>query len=363
MNCKTICLLTLLLASSVSHLSGQSFEETRRVARTFKASDNLLVEINNKYGSVVVNTWDKDSVRIDITRKISEKNEDRFKRLRDNIDFRFTDLPNYISATTALGSKHSTLLQDVKEATNYLSATESGSQIDYRVTLPARTNLKIVNKYGNVVLPALSGQVTVELANGDLQTRELTGSASLVMSFGNAQIKQLDQGSVALNFVNLSLGHAGLLTLDTKSSTLRIDQLGTGKITSRRDQITIGEAAAITLTGYFTKVNAALVTASASIHLTYGELSQLTLAETFKKCDLVTQTCDATLTLLVPSPYNALIKAQGGSLSLPPALNAEMANYQKTIQTQPVRFVWQKKQTDDKLKINISGGDLKILHQ
>lgn len=344
-------------------MTAQSFEETRRIARTFKASESTLVEINNKYGSVMVSTWEKDSVKIEITRKISEKSEDRYQRLRENIDFQFTDLPNYISAITVLGSKHATLLQNVKEATNYLSASESGSEINYRVTLPAYTHLKITNKYGDVALPSLSGQTTVDLANGNFQARELDGPVILNLSFGNAQIRQIRQGTLTLNFVTLALGQIDNLTADSKSSTLRIDKAGTAKITSRRDQITLGSTTSLTLDGYFTKVTASPVTSSASLKMTYGELTQLSLTDGFKKCDIVSQSCDATVQLISPSAYNVLIKAPHSPLVLPSDLKADVADYKKVIEVQPVKFIWQKRLSDDKLKINISDAELKIIHQ
>ena len=42
---------------------------------------------------------------------------------------------------------------------------ERNSRIEYAVTVPARTNISIVNKYGDVILPNLSGKVSVDLSN------------------------------------------------------------------------------------------------------------------------------------------------------------------------------------------------------
>lgn len=355
----------VLLVVIITHqgLTGQSFEETRHLTRTFKATESTLVDINNKYGSVMVTTWDKDSVKIEITRKISEKSEDRFKRIRENIDFQFTDLPNYIAATTLLGSKHATLMQNVKEATNYLSASESGTTIDYKISMPAHTHLKVVNKYGDVALPSLTGKVTVEVANGNFQARELDGTTTLNLSFGNAQIKQIRQGNLTINFINLTIGQADNLSIDTKSSTLTFDKIEQATITSRRDQITLRSAQTITLDGYFTKVTAHQIGSSAVFKMTYGELTQLTLDALFKKCDLILQSCDATIQITQPDSYNALIKASRAPMQLPAELKPAVADYKKTIELQPVKFIYQKKLTDDRLKINISDADLKIIHQ
>ena len=69
----------------------QMFEDNWQTERTFRASRSFRVSINNKYGSVMVSTWDIDSVKISVTRRVSEKSADRLKRMVKSIDIRFRE--------------------------------------------------------------------------------------------------------------------------------------------------------------------------------------------------------------------------------------------------------------------------------
>ncbi len=344
-------------------MASQIYEETSKLSHSYKATRTTMVDINNKYGSVIVSVWEKDSVKIEITRKISEKNRDRFEKIRDNIDFKFTDLPNYVGATTLLGEKHATIIQNVKEATNYLSASESGTEINYKVYLPGYITLKIVNKYGDIALPDLSGVITVDLSNGNFQSRNLSGVVNLNLAFGDAQIKQIKQGTVALNYQNINISQADKITINTKSSNLMMDKVTQCTLNSRRDVITFNWCQELTADCYFTKLSVNQLTSTGQVKMTYGEMTKLVLSREFKRFEMVGQSCDVQLSINQPQAYNAQIKATSSTYTLPAGLNSTIGNYKTLITTQPVKFTYQKQLSEDKLKINISGGDLKINHQ
>jgi hypothetical protein len=362
MSCKR--LFIVLVLAIVSHCTmAQTFEEKRTLSRTFKVVPSAMVEVNNKYGTVVVSTWDKDSVRIEATIQISEKSEERFKKMKGNINVNVTASPTHVLAETALGAKHSSLIQNVKEVTNFLSATDARSRIDYKVFVGRSANIKITNKYGDVVMPSLNGNVTIDLSNGNMQARELDGQTNLNLAFGTAQIKRIRQGQVALNFVNFTCDQSTKLTIDAKSSQLSIDHCDQVQLTSRRDQISIGNATSISGETYFSKLKLLSVTDAVDLKLTYGELSTLRMSANFKKCTLQSQMCDVSLLLQSPLAYNALIKAVRSQTSFPAGLKSSLPNAQKLMETQPVRFVFEKTLPDTKININISDAELKIDHQ
>jgi hypothetical protein len=362
MSYKNISILLLMMVIS-QWTQGQLFEETQRITKAFKASPGMRVDISNKYGSVMVSTWSKDSVKIEVVRRISEKNEERFKKIKANIDFRFNATPGALLAETMFGSSYGSMMQNVKEATNFMSASNSKSRIDYKVYLPADVNIFINNKYGDVVLPAINGNASVTMSNGNLQAKEIKGYSSFNLSFGNAQIKSIENGTLTLNFINLNIDNAGNLNVDTKSSELVIGKVNSLKINSRRDQIKVMSAGSISGESYFSKLTIPQLKENCAFKLTYGELTEMTLDAAFRKVELLSQTCDINIKINAPTAYSALIKAVNAPLKLTEQLKAEVADYQKQISTTPVRFSFQRKGNDEKIKVNISDAELTIQHQ
>lgn len=342
-------------------VNAQMYEDTWQTERTFKTSGTYVVSVNNKYGSVVVATWDKDSVKISVTRRVSEKSRERLKRMVESIDIRFREGTGQVWAETVVGSKHTTFIQDVKEAGNFSSATPR-TRIDYKIMVPANVSVEITNKYGDVVLPSLSGNVKIDLANGNLQARDFKGLAEMNLAFGSAEIRSIQQGRVFLNFVNFVCDATEKLTLEGRSSEIRIREAGQLKINSRRDRLSLGSIGELEATTYFSNLSCQKLSGFVRLNLTYGRLEQLNIARDFKGCEIVSQTCDVNLQFMAPTAYSALIRSNK-PIRVPGGLKSEVANYASVIKTAPVRFNYLKRMPADKIKVNISDGELIIEHE
>jgi hypothetical protein len=51
------------------------FTETKQIQKQFKVAPETRIEISNKYGKVELNTWDKDSVVIEVKIRVEIKIE------------------------------------------------------------------------------------------------------------------------------------------------------------------------------------------------------------------------------------------------------------------------------------------------
>jgi hypothetical protein len=354
---------TLFLSADFSNgLSAQMYEDTWQSVKTYPARPGVNLTVNNKYGSVIVSIWDRDSVKIEVTRKIYEKSRDRLNTLRENIDIEYRVVSNSISVETVFGSRHSSLVRDLREMAN-LSVSDSHSRIDYRIFLPSHLNLTIINKYGNVVLPSLNGKVNVDLSNGDFQARDLNGDVNLTLSFGKAILGQLKKGNVSLNFVNFAGEKMGQMHLEGRSSEIKIQSVDVLDLKSRRDKVDVARAGSVVADGYFSSLQFLQVERQASLKLTYGELSRMVLTKTIQQCDIVSQTCNVNLTLLNPLPYRARVKQTRGSISLPASVlkGKVAADVPKYMEFES--FYFEREDATPRLNINISDSELKINHQ
>ncbi|WP_157482369.1 hypothetical protein [Geofilum rubicundum] len=352
----------LLLVGFSGGMSAQMYEDTWQSVKTYPAQPGINLAVNNKYGSVLVTIWDRDSVKIEVTRKIFEKSRDRLNTLRDNIDIDYQVFSNGLSVETVFGSRHSSLVRDLREMAN-LSLSDSRSRIDYKIYLPAHANLKITNKYGNVVLPSMDGKVNVDLSNGDFQARDLNGEVNLTLAFGKAILGHLKKGVVSLNFVDFSGEHMEQLQLEGRSSEIKIQSVDVLDLTSRRDKVEVAKAGSVVADGYFSSLKFLEVERQASLKLTYGELTHMVLTHTIQQCDIVSQTCNVNLTLLNPLPYRARVRQTRGSISLPASVQKGETTSQMRNDLDFETFFFGRKDAANKFNINISDSELKINHQ
>ena len=240
---------------------------------------------------------------------VSEKNEVKFNKAKDNVDFKFSGNSSYRTAETIFGTKYGTFIKDIQEATNLFNGA-TGSHISYYITLPSYVNLKIDNRYGNIFIPDYEGNLNISLSNGDFQGRNLSGDNNLNFAFGDVDIKEVKQGNLAFNFNKVTIQKLDLINIDSKSSTLKITEGNLLKIQSRRDEIYIDNLKFIYGTTYFSKVTLYNLSKEFNLSMQYGELEHLQLSSNFELAKLNSRFSNATILVKDPKPYSCSIYSE-----------------------------------------------------
>jgi ribosomal protein L18 len=351
-----LCLVAGLLPTST--VVSQQIKDTRKETRIYEYTPGITVQISNKYGTVQVQTWNQDSIKLEVTRTITHASQEEIDKLKNNITINYTSTQSLLNAETQFESTGNKWLQNIKEATNMANA-ESHSRIDYLLTVPAKTNINITNKYGDIILPSLNGRIMVNLSNGNFQAQTLNGWTDLTLAFGSAIIDHLNKGIIKTNFTNLSLTGSHNLLLESRSSDISIEEAGTLELNSRRDQLKIGKASIVKGTTYFSHFSCQQVIDKCNLNLTYGELSSLGINAGVTACVIIANTCNLNLQMNQPRAYTMLLKQTKGERNLPITLK-ETDN--ETAIQDIRKFYFKTKAGGTELKINIQDGNLKITH-
>jgi len=350
-------LISLLFALGCLQSHAQLFEETTIVNRAFGAGGIQQLLVGNKYGDVQVDFWEKDSVKIVITKTISEKNESRFNKMKENVAVSVELVNGGVEARTLFGAKYTTVVKEVQEATNNFDAANNKSHIDYRVWVPRTVKLDITNKYGNVILSSAVDEVRVNLSNGDLQADKI-GVLSGSLAFGSAIIQSVDSANLTTNFVKLSVSEIKSVVLNSRSSDIRVASVGSMSINSRRDEIEIQRMNKMSGETYFSVVDVASAD-ECRLKVSYGEIKHLSMSPRFSALTLNCLTCKANVELLSPVAYNMLLKSSSSQVSLPQSLVAQSA----ASQSDPVLYVFQKKLGSAAVKVNLVQSHFSLNHK
>ena len=364
MNCKvTFIVLFLLLPFANAWISAQQLTEEIKRTDTYEVMPSATVEVINKYGNVHVSTWDKDSVSFEISFYISEKNEARFNKIKNNVNFKITGNSSYRMAETVFGSKFTSFFQDIQEATNLLTAANQ-SRIDYFIKVPSYITLKINNRYGNVFIPDFRGNLDVKLSNGDFQARHLTGSNTVDLEFGKASIQTFDRGNLKLNFVEASVAKTTQMDLDTRSSQVKIDYANLIKLKSKRDEIDIKKVSYIFGDTYFSKLTILSLGTEFNLLMQYGELVHLGIQPEFKLLKLNADYANSTIVMdESQQPYKCNILAPKSDINLPNELIAQTAAWNEKIAEEAMLFYFKSASAKEKIQIQINDAMLKLIHK
>ena len=92
---KTI-LWIFLLTGLLPFKTFAQFTETKEISKRFTISPETQIEIVNKYGKIELNTWEKDSVAIDIDIRVEEKKLSRLEKSMEEIKFDITNNQHFL---------------------------------------------------------------------------------------------------------------------------------------------------------------------------------------------------------------------------------------------------------------------------
>jgi DUF4097 and DUF4098 domain-containing protein YvlB len=298
---KLAFLLVMMLAVQVSY--GQTFEKERSVNKSFKLSAETEIEIINKYGDIHIIPWEKDSVRFEIKLKVITNKETKLDKAFDYVDFDFKANKYYVIASTVFAG-NGTFWADVSDVANNLFSAGTKTTIDYTVYLPAKSTLKVDNKYGNIYTTDLSGTLNITLSNGDLKAHRFSGNTTLNTEYGNIDVQIIDNGNLTISYGELQMESSTNLTLTSRSSDLTIDEVTQLNLDSKRDKLNLGDIGTIIGQTYFSTLKVDELVTKIDLTSKYGSTDLKKLSNKVKSFLLKSDDSDIKLNFALENKYS-----------------------------------------------------------
>lgn len=271
MHYKLIYILLICLFQ-IQVLTGQPFVETKRIKKTVPVNSKMTLELDNKYGNIHINPWDKDSVSVIADIEATSSNLQRLNKMFNGVDVEIAQTDYLVKVETEINQNINDLLETIKGLTDKLIPYESRLRINYVIYAPDYLNTRITNKYGDVYMENNRGEFSLNLSNGSFKANALSGINSLKLVFCNATINKIIHGDINASFSEMSIGESQDLDISSVSSRFDIDIAGKIEIESRRDKFHIGEVNFINGKSYFTDFRIGRLTKEISLETKYGNL-------------------------------------------------------------------------------------------
>ena len=207
--------------------SGEYKLKTKSYSKSYNIDANDKIQIENKFGKVTVNTWAKNEVKVDVEIKAYANEDADAQKLLDQVNIKDSKDNNNVSFTTTIG--------DEDHKNNFWGTWTSNGKttirktvVNYVVYMPAKSSLSLTNSYGAVILPQLSGKVTLRNSWGNLTAKALTNPDNdIVVRYGAADIESLVGSDLKVSYGSLNLQSADRLNADISSSPAKIGTIST----------------------------------------------------------------------------------------------------------------------------------------
>jgi len=307
MNYKFIVLL-IFVALIPRPGSSQGSSEIRNFIKTMPVGKETSLEVYNKYGTIQITQWKKDSAMIRAEIKAMAPNKEKLDKMFDGISINTTESKYQIRTETSFMKNIGMLFENFKGMTSKLISYDSRVEINYYISIPEYLNLKIENKYGDVYMEDITGDFSISLSNGSFKANTIGKNSSLNLTFCDATINSISSGKIDASFSEITSKEMGDVSISSISSKYEIKKAGIITIESRRDKFYIDNIKTIKGTSYFTDFNLKNLSGEAILSTRYGNLNIDPVQNGFESVNLNSGYTDITLGFEPGSSYNLDIR-------------------------------------------------------
>lgn len=198
-------------------------EKVKKITKSYSVDSNDKLLINNQFGKVLINTWAKNEIKVDIEIKAFESSDKEAQGLVDGVKIEESKSGDLISFKTIIDRTSNVGIQRRNDR-----GDRKGLWVDYVVYMPSRNPLDVTNKFGSISMTDFDGPVKIKSSYGSLSAADLQNRANMVdVKYGSAAIGKFG-GNIKVSYGSLNVGNANQINADVQYGLTSIERLTNG---------------------------------------------------------------------------------------------------------------------------------------
>jgi hypothetical protein len=247
----------LLSIACLQSAHAQSISKEKRLSGRFPANRGKLV-IDNRFGKLDINTWDRPEVTVDITIVAKARTAQDAQDLLEKVSI------------TEPGSTSGIYYKTVINRNNYITV-DAGFTIDYVIHMPRGHNAQFINRHGDVDIEDVDGKLEIDLSYGALKTGAIRGSDKQIsVGYGSARIASIETGTIKASYSKLSIDKAGSIKVSNQYQKTIIGTVRDLDIDQKYGDLDIGSVHQLKCNIQFAGLYIDKLLKSADVGLRYG---------------------------------------------------------------------------------------------
>ncbi len=137
--------------------------------KTFQVKPGGKLYLYNQDGKVEIESWNKNEVEVIVTKRVRDRNRDREEELMEDIEITYRHSGDDVDIRNRTFEGRNRFNIDV-----FGSGRSRYIIVDFEIKVPENYNIELVNDDGNVDLKNLTGEISVEMDDGDTWLNNIT---------------------------------------------------------------------------------------------------------------------------------------------------------------------------------------------
>ncbi len=214
---KILALAAIIVLPALSRAAGNEdgSEKKKTISKSYTVGATEKLKIENSFGDVVINTWDKNEFKIDIEMYAKAPSDERAQYMLDHIKVTDSRADNEVKFKTDIhinGGNHNDGddndddgdddkdNKDNKNRSRHHNGNNQEFHVNYIVYMPTTNPLQLENSFGKTTVPDFKGLVNITSKFGGLTAGNLDNVESIDVQFGKADIGNIKNGKVNLQY-------------------------------------------------------------------------------------------------------------------------------------------------------------------
>ena len=321
----------------------------KSIKKTYIVNSNAGIDVDNKYGSISVSTWDEDKIDIDISIKVTGPNENWVNQRLNSIDVDITALKSMVTAVTKLGSS------------SFKSKGSNNSfEINYVIKIPKNGTVKLMNKYGNITVLSLEGASDITCKYGKVTVGKLNSANNRfhIEYCQNSTIDYIKNGTVEARYSGLKINDSGNLNLDTNYTDLVVTDGQNIKYDCNYGTLKFQKINSFSGSGNYLTISIAEISNNVNLDATYSKINISTITSKANNININTGYTDVSLGYDTNYAFDFDINTKYGNIKNDNSLDisvTESKNTSKRISG------FNKKKGQNKVLINSNYGNVTLI--
>ena len=224
---KSIYKHSLILLILTPVIAFGQVDKSKEIDKAYDVSSQGSLSIENKYGDVHIDTWERNRVEVNIVVKATKGSASKAQDYLDKVDIEISDNnKNDLSFKTIISG-------------NINNGRGESLEINYNVKAPASFAMALKNSYGSLYLGNTSGDVQLKIAYGNVKVDKMTGDVNLKVSYGNGEVASIDNGIMVVSYSNLAVEDLGDVDITNNYSNIDLGHTGDVEVGNRYGNVTM----------------------------------------------------------------------------------------------------------------------------
>lgn len=347
----TIVLGQLLLNTNTF---AQDTKYEKSLHNSFNSDASTIFEINNIYGNIKANNWEKNEISVDIIITVWTRSEEKAQQYMNAFDVKILNDSNKIS--------FSSIIDDEKLDKSFKSG-KSKYNIDYVINHPVYLKMNINNKYGNITFNELYGKVNINLKYGILNASNLSfddsqPASKINIDYGKARIDKISWCEFNLKYSTLEIEKSTASLINSKYSNVFITEIFSLIATSQYDVYKITNCSRMNLGSKYSNISSDKIVYDLQLNLNYGSCNIKQISNEFENVSINSNYTDVVASIADGSCYQISAIVDYGKLKYSPKANID--RHISAIGTSINGFIGCNGNAKSKVSVDSKYGDVKL---